>query len=249
MPKFRERVIGQYTEVVQNHLLKPHDNLVAEQQQSGSSEVQNLSNRVKEIMAEEETPSFSSNSGTNSPSLTRKTPHQPKMKRVNVVIVTHGGWIQQLMKFLREELKMELCCSDNVGFPRCTGIFRIEISKQYQPAGLDSSSSQDYGFPIVDFEWVGVITHVNHVPHLANLDKKGFSQSSLANIDGRGSSSVNSSMTSLEGALLVNRQLSLKQSGSTGSLRRQLSRKATGSKDSLRATKELEIKEKMRGFD
>jgi hypothetical protein len=135
-PAFRERIVNQYTEIVRKHLINPHQKI----------DQMNALNNLQSLQLDDSASSCSSaaSSAQNTPNGTRRI----KMKRIHVVIVTHGGWIQQFIKFVKEELNYEIACAENKGFPRCTGIYRLEISRIPTPV-------------IDDYEWIGKIVGIH----------------------------------------------------------------------------------------
>ena len=79
----------------------------------------------------------------------------PKMKKQNILIITHGGWIKTFFDHLIKELHFDVNNS-HFGFPKNTGIYKFKILKISEP---------DYS----DYEWKGSIFKMNCVSHLANL--------------------------------------------------------------------------------
>ncbi|KAJ3193977.1 hypothetical protein HK101_003730 [Irineochytrium annulatum] len=90
--------------------------------------------------------------------LNRQRARRLKLKRKNILIVTHGGWIHQLLKHLLDELGFEIEGDSNQrGFPKNTGIYRFTISKMFLEDG--------------DYEWKGAFTTMNSLSHVANIGK------------------------------------------------------------------------------
>jgi hypothetical protein len=145
-PAFRERIVKQYTDIVRDHLIEPHD------------EITKFNLAGLQTQLDDSADSSASGSDVGTPNGARKA----KLKRFHVVIVTHGGWIKEFIKFVREELNYEIACGENKGFPRCTAIYRLEISKIDKPMFENG----------LDHLWIGKIVAMNHSPHLASLDKK-----------------------------------------------------------------------------
>ena len=141
--KFKERVIEMYSQLVRNHLVDTHNELVRVASQENMN-----------------------------------APKVPKMKRKHILIVTHGGWITAFLKFIQEELRFNLECEPSKAFPRCTGVYQINISK-------DTTDN--------DYEWQGRIVVMNSVSHLAGLEKKVASASLVKTIDESQRNSANSS--------------------------------------------------------
>ncbi|KAJ1554750.1 hypothetical protein HK096_001976, partial [Nowakowskiella sp. JEL0078] len=83
---------------------------------------------------------------------------RPKMKPSKVLIVSHGGWIQELMSHLTQELGFTLLCDDQHGFPKNTGVYQFSIVKIWKEDG--------------DYEWEGRISLMNCVSHFSGLSKK-----------------------------------------------------------------------------
>ena len=75
------------------------------------------------------------------------------MKEINdnrhVVIISHGTWIQYLLGYLIEDLKFPVLCESISGYPKNTGIYRIQIQKVQVKEN--------------EFEWKGEITMLNEV--------------------------------------------------------------------------------------
>jgi broad specificity phosphatase PhoE len=96
----------------------------------------------------------SNNNGNNNTVKTRK------FKMFRILIVTHGGFIKNLMKHLSEELKFQVCCEEQWGFPKYTGIYKISIV---------NIKYKDVDHSIKDYKWKGKIQLMNCVAHLALL--------------------------------------------------------------------------------
>ncbi|KAJ3329989.1 hypothetical protein HDU76_006717 [Blyttiomyces sp. JEL0837] len=79
-----------------------------------------------------------------------------KLKRRHILIVTHGGWIHQLMDHLIQDLGFEIL-EHNRGFPKNTGLYQFQISKWFWRDG--------------DYDWMGTVSKMNSMSHLANLGK------------------------------------------------------------------------------
>ncbi|ORX81979.1 phosphoglycerate mutase-like protein [Anaeromyces robustus] len=83
-----------------------------------------------------------------------------KFKMFHILIVTHGGFIKNLMKHLLEELKFKLVCDEQIGFPKNTGIYKFSIV---------NIKYRDNDHSIKDYKWKGKIELMNCVAHLALL--------------------------------------------------------------------------------
>jgi len=83
-----------------------------------------------------------------------------KFKTFRILIVTHGGFIKNLMKHLLEELNFQLNCEEQYGFPKNTGIYKFSIVN-IKYADVNNS--------IKDYKWKGKIELMNCVAHLSLL--------------------------------------------------------------------------------
>ncbi|OUM70421.1 hypothetical protein PIROE2DRAFT_19472 [Piromyces sp. E2] len=83
-----------------------------------------------------------------------------KFRMFHILIVTHGGFIKNLMKHLTEELKFKICCDEQIGFPKNTGIYKFSIV---------NIKYTDTNHSIKDYKWKGKIELMNCVAHLAIL--------------------------------------------------------------------------------
>jgi len=93
-----------------------------------------------------------------------------KYRTFRILIVTHGGFIKNLMKHLIEELRFKPCCDEQYGFPKNTGIYKFSIVNTKYTDGNHS---------IKDYKWKGKIQLMNCVSHLAILttnEKKKLKQ-------------------------------------------------------------------------
>ncbi|KAI9140856.1 histidine phosphatase superfamily [Paraphysoderma sedebokerense] len=75
----------------------------------------------------------------------------------HILIVTHGGWIQRLMRHIIDELSFTLEDEHRLGFPKNTGLYKFVIAKVFKSDG--------------DYEWEGRVPLVNCVTHLAGISK------------------------------------------------------------------------------
>ncbi|KAI8925468.1 histidine phosphatase superfamily [Entophlyctis helioformis] len=175
--QFRNRVINFYGALLSRHLVEPHERVMA----SLSMSVQSLHIKAAEqatreppaamipgqvddtplqnpLVAKTKAPELgrapSSNSLTASQSAIAR---QPKIKQRHVLLVTHGGWIEQLMKYLVDDLKFSTYGKAKTGFPKNASVFQFMISKNYMADG--------------DYEWEGRIKVMNCVSHLALLKR------------------------------------------------------------------------------
>lgn len=80
------------------------------------------------------------------------------MNSIHIVLVTHGGPIQQLLDYLTRDLSFPVRVDAPLhkGFPKNGSLYRIELSR-------DTSAEEE------DPEWNGTIVTVNDVSHLARL--------------------------------------------------------------------------------
>ncbi|ORX47543.1 phosphoglycerate mutase-like protein [Piromyces finnis] len=83
-----------------------------------------------------------------------------KFRMFKILIVTHGGFIKNLMKHLSEELNFKPCCEEQYGFPKNTGIYKFSIV---------NIKYTDTNHSIKDYKWKGKIELMNCVAHLAIL--------------------------------------------------------------------------------
>ncbi|KAJ3080358.1 hypothetical protein HK102_003113 [Quaeritorhiza haematococci] len=107
---------------------------------------------------------------------TSAAPLAPRMRQFNVLVVTHGGWIQEFMRYLIDDLNFDIDGEPQLGFPKNSSVYRVAISKIWKEDG--------------DYEWEGRITTMNCVSHLAGLTKKmkeagSGSSISLSNLNGQ----------------------------------------------------------------
>jgi len=98
-----------------------------------------------------------SNNNNNNDNNNNKT---RKFRMFRILIVTHGGFIKNLMKHLIEELKFKPCCDEQYGFPKNTGIYKFSIV---------NIKYTDTNRSIKDYKWKGKIELMNCVAHLAIL--------------------------------------------------------------------------------
>lgn len=159
---FTNRVVGYYSELVEKHLVDPHSELMKSLQSLAVADTQPVEN----IKEKELTPVAVSNlkkpslAGSNA-SLASSTDSlrlKPKLKTINILLVTHGGWIHTLTDHLTNELNFNLDTELHHGFPKNTGVYRFVISKIFTDDG--------------DYEWEGAVNLINCVSHLAGFAKK-----------------------------------------------------------------------------
>ncbi|KAJ3114113.1 hypothetical protein HDU96_002534 [Phlyctochytrium bullatum] len=159
---FEERVVGFYSDLIETYVVRPQREVMAKTPATGSLEVQlqreerRLSVITRSTAA---TPRGSLPSALPTPS--RQYPPIPlplkqdspakdtKLKKVDVLIVTHGGWINQLIKHIVEELRFEVdAVESNIrSFPKNTGVYKFSITKLIKRSG--------------DYEWEGRVTNAN----------------------------------------------------------------------------------------
>nr|KAJ3419514.1 hypothetical protein HK105_006853 [Polyrhizophydium stewartii] len=176
--QFRSRVINFYGALISRHLVEPHERVMATMSMSLLS-LHSKATDPKEIAAYHATTSTAipgqvcdpapapivakhrvgdlvktgSNSSLNA-SLSART---PKLKQRHVLLVSHGGWIEQLMKHLLEDLKFKVYGRQEKSFPKNAAVYQFMIAKHYKPDG--------------DYEWEGFIKLMNCVGHLASLQR------------------------------------------------------------------------------
>lgn len=80
-----------------------------------------------------------------------------QMKTNSVLVITHGGWIQKLMKHLVEELGFHVEAETQTGFPKAAGIYRFVIYKVFKDG---------------DYDWEGKLISMNDTSHMAALSQK-----------------------------------------------------------------------------
>ncbi|KAJ3179573.1 hypothetical protein HDU87_002779 [Geranomyces variabilis] len=209
--RFKDRVVDFYTNLIECHLVEPHEQLL---RASSSSDMlasiaaaeENANGRGGAPGSDGSLPSSSSQphqsqssstsengtsrgggggggggglsasstdslaaAGANGNMSTRNPRNTPRMRKVNILLVTHGGWIQRLMEHLLEDLNFTPECELQHGFPKNTAAYKFTISKAYQPDG--------------DYEWEGRVTLMNCVAHLAGMSKD-LGASAAANASG-----------------------------------------------------------------
>ncbi|KAI8818159.1 histidine phosphatase superfamily [Fimicolochytrium jonesii] len=119
---------------------------------------------------------------------TRQTfaPRPPRMRQINILVITHGGWIQRLMEHLLDDLNFRVDCALLPGFPKNTAVYRFVISKVF---AVD-----------LDYEWEGRLKLMNCVAHLAGASRRDVSatagalNSASRTSSGRGSASNSPAM-------------------------------------------------------
>ncbi|KAI8587927.1 histidine phosphatase superfamily [Geranomyces variabilis] len=211
--RFKDRVVDFYTNLIECHLVEPHEQLLrassssdmlasvaaAEETANGGgggasgSEVSPPSSSSQPQQSQSSsTPDASENgpsrggglsasstdslsAGANGNTSTRNLRNTPRMRKVNILLVTHGGWIQRLMEHLLEDLNFTPDCELQHGFPKTTAAYKFTISKAYQPDG--------------DYEWEGRVTLMNCVAHLAGMSKD-LSASAGANANGAAAAGI-----------------------------------------------------------
>ncbi|KAG5458522.1 MAG: hypothetical protein BJ554DRAFT_1233, partial [Olpidium bornovanus] len=85
--------------------------------------------------------------------------HNLPVKITHVLVVTHGGAIQELLGHIVGELGFAVYGPPPTGFPKNSGISRFVISRVNKPDG--------------DYEWEGRLTLYNCVSHLAGFGRRG----------------------------------------------------------------------------
>ncbi|TPX52936.1 hypothetical protein PhCBS80983_g06395 [Powellomyces hirtus] len=192
---FKERVIDFYANLIECHLVQPHDQLLRasstdslasravlgdddndDDDGDGDGQVQQQHNGMESTQQQQQqqqqqqrTTTNSTSSTTRSPSslptsasttsLKHPQPRSPRMRQINILVVTHGGWIQRLMEHLLEDLNFQPDCDLAHGFPKNTAVYKFVISKLFTRDGAD-------------YEWEGRIKLMNCVAHLAGMNKR-----------------------------------------------------------------------------
>ncbi|KAI8999191.1 histidine phosphatase superfamily [Gaertneriomyces semiglobifer] len=96
------------------------------------------------------------------PSKRRKVPPP-----LHVLVVTHGGFVQGLFHYLSQDLGFAIKCDIPMGFPKPTSLWQFSIHCMQDTDGEDT--------------YVGRITHMNDVSHMAGLTKRpGIKTSTFA---------------------------------------------------------------------
>ncbi|KAI8799394.1 histidine phosphatase superfamily [Cladochytrium replicatum] len=181
---FEERVVDLYTELVDLHLIRPHREFISRIMPSPLATRSNTSapkdsdfewipgqvmeppSPTRANLAMEFPTTYVPPTTFNPDQVPLKT-RRPMMPARNILVVTHGGWIQEILKHLIEELHFPASCEIQTGFPKTTGVFRFRIIKAWKKDG--------------DYEWEGKITGMNCVAHLAGLSQKVLVASPSAN--------------------------------------------------------------------
>ncbi|KAJ3021844.1 hypothetical protein HKX48_007620 [Thoreauomyces humboldtii] len=152
---FKERVVDFYSNVVECHLVDPHDQLL--RASSTDSLADNLNDEQAGYTPDSDRSVSSLHQSVSHASL--RTPRAPRMRQINILIVTHGGWIQRLMEHILEDLGFSADCDILHGFPKNSAAYRFSISKIFDREG-------------VDYEWEGRINLMNCVAHLAAMNRR-----------------------------------------------------------------------------
>jgi len=150
-------------------------NLIKNNNISNNSSTNNLSNinyehsNPKDILLsklqnssllQNDTNNNNTNTNTNSNTNTNTNTKYRKFRMFRILIVTHGGFIKNLVKHLMEELKFKVCCDEQYGFPKNTGIYKFSIV---------NIKYTDVNHSIKDYKWKGKMELMNCVSHLAML--------------------------------------------------------------------------------
>ncbi|KAJ3231431.1 hypothetical protein HDU78_007717 [Chytriomyces hyalinus] len=95
----------------------------------------------------------------NRPSIldTKKRQRRPQFPQQRVLLVTHGGCIRLLLKHLMSDLGFPVK-EPHPGFPKPTSVNQFVICKKFWNDG--------------DYEWSGLVLHMNNVAHLADMEKR-----------------------------------------------------------------------------
>lgn len=179
--QFEDRIVGFYSEIIERFLLHPNRLPYSKSEETlgslakANSDVQlatpvgseppRTPGRKFSVLPEENLMKFGKNAGLVSPgadsviSLTSAPKQkQPRLKQNHVLLVTHGGPIQELMKHLINELGFVVQGPPPHGFPKNSGVSRFVISRINKPDGID-------------YDWEGRIALYNCLTHLASMNK------------------------------------------------------------------------------
>ncbi|KAL7748591.1 hypothetical protein RI367_006002 [Sorochytrium milnesiophthora] len=153
MATFEQRVVHMYSDIVEKHLLVPNRIPVARTEENllevlpmPPSPVTPVSNFSFDVLRRQ------------SRTAADGTPIKPAKKETrtyHILIVTHGGVIQRLLKHVVEELGFNVFDGKRIGYPRHTGVYQLRISKVWHADG--------------DYDWIGSVERINCVSHLAGL--------------------------------------------------------------------------------
>ncbi|KAJ3400022.1 hypothetical protein HDV05_001381 [Chytridiales sp. JEL 0842] len=97
-----------------------------------------------------------------------------KVRKQHILIVTHGGFIQELFSHLITDLQFPVL-EPSRGFPRHTAVYRFSIIKHTTKS--------------MEFEWEGQVDKMNSLSHMAKIGK-GLIASNLNGAFGSGAPSV-----------------------------------------------------------
>ncbi|KAJ8323380.1 hypothetical protein BDV3_004220 [Batrachochytrium dendrobatidis] len=173
---FRNRVINFYGALLSRHLVQPHEkimtamfahslNLNTTEANAAAVYKSAIASAIPGQVCEPLTKSLLTRShaapvskSDESASLqVENMPSIPKMKQRHILLVSHGGWIEQLFKYLLEDMKFTVEGKTDIGFPKNASMYQFRISKSHKPDG--------------DYEWEGSVQLMNSVGHLACLEK------------------------------------------------------------------------------
>ncbi|TPX66828.1 hypothetical protein SpCBS45565_g04217 [Spizellomyces sp. 'palustris'] len=155
--EFKDRVVDFYTDLIACHLVQPHQQLLkaASTDSLGTSSVNGDERAGSSAPGQADSREKPATNGSTDSVRSSRT---PRMRQINVLLVTHGGWIQRMMEHLIEELNFQLDCDLLNGFPKNTAVYRFVINKVFKPDG--------------DYEWEGRVKLMNCVAHLAGMAKR-----------------------------------------------------------------------------
>ncbi|KAI8841052.1 histidine phosphatase superfamily [Chytriomyces cf. hyalinus JEL632] len=186
MESFKTRMLDFYHDVIIENLVEPHydflDKVAEEDAKREEAKAKNHSKQLQTNLvppailegAESSTPQIApievANAGTttssvsnttspNRPSIldTKKRQRRPQFPQQRVLLVTHGGCIRLLLKHLMSDLGFPVK-EPHPGFPKPTSVNQFVICKKFWNDG--------------DYEWSGLVLHMNNVAHLADMDKR-----------------------------------------------------------------------------
>eukprot|EP00842_Homolaphlyctis_polyrhiza_P003957 jgi/Hompol1/4562/HPOL_003703-RA len=118
-----------------------------------------LSQSMRNMSLGPTAPTASTSSISNPVQLPVSLKRQLQFKQRHILLVSHGGWIEQLMRHLIDDLKFQVHnnTQHHPGFPKSASVYQFMISKNYKADG--------------DYEWAGTIPLMNCVGHLASLNR------------------------------------------------------------------------------
>ncbi|KAJ3044586.1 hypothetical protein HDV00_001512 [Rhizophlyctis rosea] len=179
---FTDRIVSFYADIIDKHLVQPHMRATGEFLDTPLNEKETVKRGSIMRRGSVFTPTANSSFGDRmmmSPMRTGfstptsgafpSTPLSPapfprpqRSVAQHILIVTHGGVISALFKYLLDDLSFPLADTifkRQTGFPKHTSVYRFEIAR-ISTIGRDGDR---------DWEWEGCVTLMNDVGHLARL--------------------------------------------------------------------------------